>query len=349
MIGDVNLAIIQVPADQATIQAGINAAVAGDTVLVAPGVYTESITIDRSITLLSSAGPASTIIDPPALDYYLVSIEADNVVLSGFTITNPDYVGTADASGILTYNAGRKSNIRITNCIIHDVGSMTRNPVSFGTYGINSGPVDGLEVDHTIIYNIGNGSNAAEAVGIFVWGNDNADSAININLHDNSVSNIINPTDDNSGIRIGGFSSNVGINYNTISPSVKQGIVTSSGMIGPTTITHNRVNGATIYGLLLRSPYPQTVEYNTITNNGTGIYISNTSFPPTIHYNNIFGNTVGLNNASPNDVNATNNWWGSASGPNTPGGDTIIGVSGVAASPWLLQPYSPPSRGIRFF
>lgn len=343
------MATINVPADQATIQAGINAAVPGDTVLVAPGIYTENITINKSITLLSSGGPVSTIIDPPAVEYYLVSIEADNVILNGFTITNPDYTGTADASGILTQNAGRKSNIRITNCIIHDVGSMTRTPVSFGTYGINSGPVDGLEVDHTIIYNIGNADNTAEAVGIFVWGNDNVDSAININLHDNTISNIINPTNDNSGIRIGGFSSDVAISGNTVSPAVKQGIVTSPSMIGPTTITHNHVNGATLYGLLLRSPFAQTVAYNTITNNGTGIYVSSTSSAPAINFNNIYGNTVGLDNESIYLVDATNNWWGSASGPNTPGGDTIIGVSPVTSYPWLLQPYSPPSRGIRFW
>lgn len=343
------MATINVPADQVTIQGGINAAVAGDTVLVAPGTYTEQVTINKSITLKSSAGPASTIIDPPAAEYYLVSIEADNVILDGFTITNPDYIGTADASGILTYNAGRKSNIRITNCIIHDVGSMTRPTASFGTYGINSGPIDGLEVDHTTVYNIGNSDNTAEAVGIFVWGNDNSDSAININLHDNTVYNIVNPTNDNSGIRIGGFTSDVTINYNTISPNVKQGIVTSSGMIGPVTITNNTITGATVYGLLLRSPYPQTVLYNKITNNGTGIYISATSSAPTISENNIYGNTVGLNNDSAYIVNATNNWWGSASGPNTPGGDTIIGASPVVSYPWLLQPYSPPSRGVRFW
>jgi len=344
------MAIINVPADQATIQNGINAAANGDTVLVAPGTYIETITIDKSITLVSSGGPLVTIIDPPAVEYYLVSIEASNVVLNGFTITNPDYVGTADASGILTQLAGRQSNIRILNCIIHDVGSMTRPSASFGTYGINSGPVDGLEVSNCIIYNIGNAdATDSEAVGIFIWGNDNVDSAVNINIHDNTVYNVVNPTNDNSGIRLGGATSDVTISNNTVHSPVKQGIVTSAGMIGPVSITHNTVDGATLYGLLLRSPFPQTVEYNTITNNGTGIYISPTSSAPTINYNNIYGNTVGLNNQSAFSVNALNNWWGSAAGPNTPGADSIIGVSPVAFFPWLLQPFAPTFRGIRFW
>ncbi len=342
------MATINVPADSATIQGGINMANPGDTVLVAAGTYMEEIVINKSLTLVSSAGAASTIIDPPAASYYLVSIEADNVILNGFTITNPDYVGTADASGVVTYNAGRKTNIRITNCIIHDVGSMTRPSASFGSYGINSGPTDGLEVDHTIIYNIGNNDNTdSEAVGIFVWGNDNVDSAVNINIHDNEVYNIINPTDDNSGIRIGGFSSDVTIASNTISQAVKQGIVTSSGMIGPVTITSNHITGAQLFGILLRSPFAQTVTQNTIENSGVGISVSATSSAPLINYNNFIGNTTGLVNNSANIINALNNWWGSSAGPNTPGADTVVGL--VSYTPWLLQPYSPSVRGVSFW
>ena len=61
---DAGAATIAVPADFPTIQAGIAAAVDGDTVLVAPGTYVENIDfLSKSISVVSSAGPAETVID----------------------------------------------------------------------------------------------------------------------------------------------------------------------------------------------------------------------------------------------------------------------------------------------
>jgi len=55
---------IRVPSEEPTIQAGINAAVDGDIVLVAPGTYVENIDFDyKSIEVRSESGPLSTTID----------------------------------------------------------------------------------------------------------------------------------------------------------------------------------------------------------------------------------------------------------------------------------------------
>ena len=57
-------ATINVPVDQPTIQAGIDASVNGDTVLVAPGTYYERVNLSgKAIVLTSEAGPDSTTID----------------------------------------------------------------------------------------------------------------------------------------------------------------------------------------------------------------------------------------------------------------------------------------------
>jgi len=90
--------VINVPADQPTIQQGINAAVNGDTVLVQPGTYIENINYNgKSIVLgslfLTTGNPAyitETVIDGNELERTVIieNVTGTTTVLCGFTITN---------------------------------------------------------------------------------------------------------------------------------------------------------------------------------------------------------------------------------------------------------------------
>ena len=82
---------IHVPADQPTIQSAINIANTGDTVLVAPGIYSENINFNgKAITVTSSGGASATTIDGAGLAPVVTFAtgEGPSSVLNGFTVQN---------------------------------------------------------------------------------------------------------------------------------------------------------------------------------------------------------------------------------------------------------------------
>jgi parallel beta-helix repeat protein len=123
---------INVPGNAATIQAGINAAADGDTVMVAPGSYVENINFNgKAITVTSSGGPASTIIDGSqgAIAVSFASGETRTSVISGFTIENAGasmYPNSSPDAYFMGVNVGASSPTITNNVITKNYG-----------YGIN--------------------------------------------------------------------------------------------------------------------------------------------------------------------------------------------------------------------
>ncbi len=90
---------IHVPADQPTIQAGIDAAAEGDTVLLADGTYTGpgnvALRFGKDIVLRSEHGPAATVIDGEHIPYQGKGMifdagETQSCVIEGLTIRRCD-------------------------------------------------------------------------------------------------------------------------------------------------------------------------------------------------------------------------------------------------------------------
>ncbi len=140
-------ATINVPADNPTIQAGIDAAENGDTVLVDDGIYkgAGNVNIDfkgKSITVKSRYGAEATIIDceekTETRGFTFQNSESDASILDGFTIKN----GTHGSVIFCSY-----SSPTIKNCVID--GNQ-----STGISCLNSSPII---TDCIILRNFGNG------------------------------------------------------------------------------------------------------------------------------------------------------------------------------------------------
>jgi Right handed beta helix region/Abnormal spindle-like microcephaly-assoc'd, ASPM-SPD-2-Hydin len=232
---------IHVPADQPTIQAGINTASNGDTVLVSAGTYYENINFSgKAITVASASGPAATIIDgsntPNTSAVTFDSGETLSSVISGFTVQNRLSVGidVYGASPTIT------SNVLTLSCTAISAFS-------------DAAPL--------IQGNLITGSNSTGCFG----GNQAISTGENSPVR--IVGNIVS-ANNGPGISVYQASGSVNVSQNTITQNQGAGLFIYSGG-GPVTVVQNLITGNQGIGLSWYLP-PITAISNTIANNAPG-------------------------------------------------------------------------------
>ncbi len=172
MAGNAKGATINVPADYPTIQAAINAASNGDTIIVAAGTYTETIDIAKPLTI-EGESLSGVIIDASAFSDYGIDVTSNDVTLKNFTLIGPPSA---------TYGYGIKvsgcSNVILNNLLVRNSG---RSGIDFnGCDGVLVSDVEsrdnggvGIAVtdsSNVELRNITTSGNAWGGIAIFTYG-----------------------------------------------------------------------------------------------------------------------------------------------------------------------------------
>ena len=201
LVTSAGAATLNVPGDYATIQAAINAASPGDTILVQSGTYKENIDVNKQLTLQGvDTGSGLPVVDDADGPRDVITLSADGCILQGFVARNSQH-----GAGIVVISSGNTiSGNTFTRNLIGIFLGGTDNTVSGNTVTGNS---DGIRLDgsgNTVSGNTVTGNNR---YGIFLIGSGNT---IYLNTFNSGWSNSANTWNSPTKIAYGGATTYVG-------------------------------------------------------------------------------------------------------------------------------------------
>ncbi len=194
-IGFAGAATLNVGTGQAytTIQSAIDAANTGDIISVGEGTYAENLIIKKNEISVIGTNKEKTIIDAKKIGS-AIRIEANNVIISGFTIQNNGGSGKDDA-GISLYKANNNmiaNSLIVNNNIGIALSTSSNSNVISGNY-IKSSGRDGIFIYTSNDNKIYNNNIESNQIGIY------ADSTSTNHIYSNNFIDNKDQAFDNSG------------------------------------------------------------------------------------------------------------------------------------------------------
>ncbi len=323
---------IFVTTSSGSIQRGIDAASAGNTVNVAAGTYVAPANIPISVMLKGAqygvavsgrtAGDASEFTIQG-----LVTVDASNVEIDGFTLTNPGQTYAVDVDNTPSY-----SDITIAHNIVDNVGDVGLGSNVHSV--IVSDGADSVTIAHNRFNNIKAGAKSVSAVGILQ--STSIDQSTGLVIEDNTFSDIASATKGAYGVILNNGAGVPGAQIidNTFS-GLNGGWTHALGLEGPT--PYAVVTGNVFSGLTVNSGSDNIAVFLEDNPNGGTVNAQCNQFNSTTFY----GVAIAAGDVTTYNyiTSAENNWWNNASGPydpvSNPGGTgALVGVN-VDYDPWL--------------